>query len=53
MPLIPVKVYEKIKDEFPKMVDRLNDFASIFNDDSALRKMSKKKRHKHPNAEIN
>jgi Tfp pilus assembly protein PilP len=43
MPLIPVKVYEKIKDEFPKMVDRLNDFASIFNDDSALRKMSKKK----------
>ena len=43
MPLIPIKVYEKVKEEYPKMVDRLNEFASIFNDDSALRKLSKKK----------
>ncbi len=42
MPLIPIKVYEKVKEEYPKMVDRLNEFASIFNDDSALRKLSKK-----------
>ena len=43
MPLIPMKVYEKVKEEYPKMVDRLNEFASIFNDESALRKLSKKK----------
>ena len=42
MPLIPIKVYEKVKEEYPKMVDRLNEFASIFNDESALRKLSKK-----------
>ena len=42
MPLIPIKVYEKIKAEYPRMADRLNDFSSIFNDQSSLRKMSKK-----------
>ena len=42
MPLNPIKIYEKIKEEYPKMVDRLNEFASIFNDESALRKLSKK-----------
>ena len=42
MPLIPIKVYEKVKAEYPRMADQLNDFASIFNDDSALRKMSNK-----------
>ncbi len=46
MPLIPIKVYEKVKEEYPKMVDRLNEFASIFNDESALRKLSKKKYRK-------
>jgi hypothetical protein len=42
MPLIPIKVYEKVKAEYPRTADQLNDFASIFNDDSALRKMSNK-----------
>ena len=42
MPLIPIKVYEKVKEEYPRMADQLNDFASIFNDESALRKMSNK-----------
>ena len=42
MPLIPIKVYEKVKEDYPRTVDRLNDFASIFNDESALRKMSNK-----------
>jgi len=42
MPLIPIKVYEKVKAEYLIMADRLNDFASIFNDDSALRKLSNK-----------
>jgi len=42
MPLIPIKVYEKVKAEYPRIVDRLNDFASIFNDESALRKLSNK-----------
>lgn len=42
MPLIPIKIYEKVKDEYPKIVDRLNEFASMFNDKSALRKLSKK-----------
>jgi len=42
MPLIPIKVYEKVKEEYPRMADQLNDFASIFNDQSALRKLSKK-----------
>ena len=42
MPLIPIKVYEKVKAEYLRMADRLNDFASIFNDESALRKMSNK-----------
>jgi len=42
MPLIPIKIYEKVKEEYPEMVDRLNDFASIFNDGSALRKLSNK-----------
>ena len=46
MPLIPIKVYVKVKEEYPKMVDRLNEFASIFNDESALRKLSKKKYRK-------
>ena len=42
MPLIPIKVFEKVKVEHPKMADQLNDFASIFNDELALRKLSKK-----------
>ena len=42
MPLIPIKVYEKVKAEYPGTADQLNDFASIFNDESALRKMSNK-----------
>ena len=42
MPLIPIKVYEKVKEDYPRTVDRLYDFAAIFNDDSALRKMSNK-----------
>lgn len=42
MPLIPIKVYEKVKEEYPETIDRLNDFASIFNDESALRKLSNK-----------
>jgi len=42
MPLIPIKVFEKIKAEYPRMADQLNDFASIFNDELALRKLSKK-----------
>ena len=46
MPLIPIKVYEKVKAEYPRMADQLNDFASIFNDESALRKLSKKKHRK-------
>ena len=46
MPLIPIKVYEKVKEEYPKTIDRLNDFASIFNDDSALRKLSNKEYRK-------
>jgi Tfp pilus assembly protein PilP len=43
MPLIPIKVYEKVKEEYPRMADRLRFFASIFNDESKLRKMSDKK----------
>ena len=27
MPLIPIKVYEKVKAEYPRIVDQLNDFA--------------------------
>ena len=46
MPLIPIKVYEKVKEEYPRMADQLNDFASIFNDQSALRKLSKKEYRK-------
>ena len=46
MPLIPIKVYEKVKEEYPRTVDRLNDFASIFNDESALRKLSNKEYRK-------
>ena len=46
MPLIPLKVYEKVKEEYPRMADQLNDFASIFNDQSALRKLSKKEYRK-------
>ena len=46
MPLIPIKVYEKVKAEYPRMADQLNDFASIFNDQSALRKLSKKEYRK-------
>jgi len=46
MPLIPIKVYKKVKAEYPRMADQLNDFASIFNDESALRKLSKKKYRK-------
>ena len=46
MPLIPIKVYEKVKAEYPRMADQLNDFASIFNDESALRKLSKKEYRK-------
>ena len=46
MPLIPMKVYEKVKAEYPRMADQLNDFASIFNDQSALRKLSKKEYRK-------
>ena len=46
MPLIPIKVYEKVKAEYPRMADQLNDFASIFNDESALRKMSNKEYRK-------
>ena len=46
MPLIPIKIYEKVKEEYPGTVDRLNDFASIFNDDSALRKLSNKEYRK-------
>ena len=46
MPLIPIKIYEKIKEEYPRMADQLNDFASIFNDQSALRKLSKKEYRK-------
>ena len=42
MPLIPIKVFEKVKVEHPKMADQLNDFASIFNDELALRKLSSK-----------
>ena len=42
MPLIPIKVFEKVKVKHPKMADQLNDFASIFNDELALRKLSKK-----------
>ena len=42
MPLIPIKVFEKVKVEHPKMADQLNDFASIFNDELALRKLSNK-----------
>ena len=46
MPLIPIKIYEKVKEEYPRMADQLNDFASIFNDQSALRKLSKKEYRK-------
>ena len=46
MPLIPIKVYEKVKEEYPRMADQLNDFASIFNAQSALRKLSKKEYRK-------
>ena len=46
MPLIPIKVYERVKEEYPRMADQLNDFASIFNDQSALRKLSKKEYRK-------
>jgi hypothetical protein len=46
MPLIPIKVYEKVKAEYPRMADQLNDFASIFNDESALRKLSNKEYRK-------
>ena len=46
MPLIPIKVYEKVKEEYPRTLDRLNDFASIFNDESALRKLSNKEYRK-------
>ena len=46
MPLIPIKVYEKVKAEYPRMADQLNDFASIFNDEPALRKLSKKEYRK-------
>ncbi len=46
MPLIPIKVYEKVKEEYPITADRLNDFASIFNDESALRKLSRKEYRK-------
>ena len=42
MPLIPIKVFEKVKVKHPKMADQLNDFASIFNDELALRKLSSK-----------
>ena len=40
MPLIPMKVYEKVKTEYPGTADQLNDFASTFNDESTLRKLS-------------
>jgi len=46
MPLIPIKVYEKVKAEYPRMADQLNDFASIFNDESVLRKLSNKEYRK-------
>ena len=46
MPLIPIKIYEKVKAEYPRMADRLNDFASIFNDESTLRKLSNKEYRK-------
>ena len=42
MPLIPMKVYEKVKAEYPSTADQLNDFASIFNDESTLGKLSSK-----------
>ena len=46
MPLIPIKVYEKVKEEYPRTADRLNVFTSIFNDESALRKLSNKEYRK-------
>ena len=46
MPLIPIKVYEKVKEDYPRTLDRLNDFASVFNDESALRKLSNKEYRK-------
>jgi hypothetical protein len=42
MPLIPIKVFEKVKTEHPRMADQLYEFASIFNDESALNKLSSK-----------
>ena len=42
MPLIPIKVFERVKSEYPRMADQLYEFASIFNDELALNKLSSK-----------